>query len=103
MIWEIAQLDNLDKHNLLIPTYSISQVRDIAVIDTNGCSYHGIVAHLEHGEQQNVQTFDSPITIVSKGEGYGVLLFSEPILTGESIIGALTHCVHHAFKKLISA
>ncbi len=99
-LWEITQLDNLDKHNLLIPTLSFSRIDDIEATAEGGNVMKGLQIRMRRGMSMSPIALGVPITVTSQGKAFGTLLFGNDVLPDIMIVPTLTNCVHRCFEAL---
>lgn len=96
MVWEIRKADNLDKHNLIIPTISIVEIVDIAISDKNDNRVSGMTIRTGPGQEIGLAQMAS----AAKVDNYGRPIFSitfpqrAEVFAGESVLPKLVQCIH---------
>ncbi|MFC7291986.1 hypothetical protein [Hirschia litorea] len=73
---ELSQCDNADKHRLLLPTFSITEVTNIQAVCSNQGQYKDITLSASNGNFVSGIATDANITITSEGVPTGELRFS---------------------------
>ena len=100
LIWEITQLDNLDKHNLLIPTVGVTQISDFKAKTAGGLEISNETIVFKLGQTVGHVALGAPLTITDKGKAIGTLLFGNSVLEGREILLTLKDCIHSAIKAV---
>jgi hypothetical protein len=90
-VWEIAKLDNIDKHKLLIPTVNISSLGKIDIEDERGNRFIDHHVLVEAGQTIHLaKGFGKMVKIHNKGDaGVNVLFGEDTPFPGESVFGAI--------------
>lgn len=95
-VWEVRKADNIDKHNLILPSITITQLRNISLIDkVHNNRIHAAVAQVTAGGRVNVaRVFGSQMEIQNKGEASASITFPDglEVFAGEPVFPTLTQC-----------
>jgi hypothetical protein len=89
-IWAVSKLDNIDKHNLLIPIVSVQQINGFSFKNGAGVSIVSATATILGGGRLNVASIPGPLDITNKGQAAAQILFGngQP-LEGRPVIDSL--------------
>jgi hypothetical protein len=103
-LWHIGHFDNIDKHNLILPTIVVSGVEG-ACFETDGCVNFGVSLFVEGtGECRGVgHESKTPFVITDPGRVRGALTFPAPGrlrgLNVVAVLAQLTELTHRAINK----
>ena len=103
--WEIRQAANLDKHNMIIPTFKVSSIRDVVLAGSkDGPSFSGMTVSV-HGDGtfNMIENWGSPITLEQYGKPTFSVTFPESmdVFAGKPVLQTLIQCVQ-ATSRLIT-
>jgi hypothetical protein len=91
-LWEIGQLDNIDKHRLLIPTRNVTSLLNVDIEDEYGNRFRDRHITLDHGRLVGLASGLGCIKIHNKAETAVNILFGDDTpFPGQSIFGTLTY------------
>lgn len=105
-LWEIRQADNLDKHNLIIPSTCVTEVRGVSLIDRK---YNNIIQNTNlrvgSGNTLNVfgyQQVDSYLEFTDKGKAMASLCFPSDaeIFSNQDIFLTLAKCSQNVWEAV---
>jgi hypothetical protein len=91
-LWEIGQLDNIDKHKLLIPTVNFSSLGRFDVEDEHGNRFVDNLITVPQGRITSIITGMGKMKINHKGDsGVNIVFGEDTPFPGESVLGALAN------------
>jgi hypothetical protein len=100
-IWAASRLDNVDKHNLLIPNLVVKKLAGVRLETPNLRMGAGNDFFLEEGGVVNFASIpDGPITIIDPGTPAAALLFAADPLVGHPIVSSLEEMMKQASEAI---
>lgn len=103
LIWELTQLDNFDKHKLLVPTLSIHRISGICAEDENNNRLIDGTATVSAGGHINLIGTESRMKITSHGKPAAAILFPKGALfENQPVVPTLMQLLHFAAKAIES-
>jgi hypothetical protein len=95
-LWEIRKADNIDKHNLVLPTLALGTLNGISLVDEMKRVSVGLTAHVPAGQTSKTITFPAANNIEVKKKGDPTLCVTFPddaeVFAGDPILPTLTQC-----------
>lgn len=101
-LWEITQLDNSDKHALLVPVLSIQALHGISLVsEKTGAFVKDCTVVTEGGKFFAPFALPPPIKITNQGKASATILFAEgSVFQGQPVIQTLIDCLQCSSKAL---
>ncbi|WP_404333554.1 hypothetical protein AB2M62_10565 [Sphingomonas sp. MMS12-HWE2-04] len=96
--WEVRKADNIDKHNIVMPTITITHISDVKMVDNRGgSSFHfGSVTVGDSGEMHliDVGRGSGEVNVLDYGRATFEVRFPVglEVFGGEPVFPTLTHC-----------
>ena len=95
-LWEIRKADNVDKHNLILPTLALGTLNGISLVDEVNRVSVGVTAHVPAGQACKTISFPAAnnIEIKKKGDPTLCVTFADDaeVFGGDTILPTLTQC-----------
>jgi hypothetical protein len=98
LLWEIRKADNIDKHNLIVPSVTITELRNVALLDEEyenvfrNCSFS-----VDAGGRVNFLSYDNGggLKVTDKGQASASITFAQgmEVFAGEPVFPTLLQCV----------
>ncbi|MER9242872.1 hypothetical protein [Mesorhizobium sp. M0633] len=96
-LWEIRKADNIDKHNLIIPTVAVTQLHGVYLADEHGNAWQGCSFKLGPGGTLNAIQYGitGDIEIRDKGQPTASITFPQgaEVFAGDPVFPTLMQCV----------
>ena len=98
MVWEIRRADNLDKHNLIVPTVTVAQLRGMSFRDVkNNNVFSDITAKVTAGDTLSLISYqnDARLEITNQGQAACGITFpqSAEVFAGQPVFPTLLQCI----------
>ncbi|WP_127596700.1 hypothetical protein [Nitratireductor alexandrii] len=99
LLWEVRKVDNIDKHNLIVPSVTISELRGVSLLDkTYNNSFGSVNAKVGAGGRVNLVMYNNPggkLKVTNKGQASASITFAQSmeVFPGESVFPTLLQCI----------
>lgn len=95
-LWEIRKADNIDKHNLILPTLALGTLNGIYLVDEVNHIHFAVTAHVPAGHTGTIGVLPGVNNIEIKKQGDPTLCITFPddaeVFAGDPILPTLTQC-----------
>jgi len=99
LLWEIRKADNIDKHNLIVPAVTVTELRGICLLDEKyNNRVTDMTAIVGPGGRVGLLGYSNPgghMKITNKGQPTARITFSESmeVFAGEPVFPTLLQCI----------
>jgi hypothetical protein len=104
-VWEIRKADNLDKHNLIIPSVTVTELRHASLVDeVRRNSFKGMTLGVEAGGVLSAISYggNSQLKVTNKGQPTARIIFpdSAEVFPSEPVFPTLRRCSQFSAKVI---
>ena len=105
-LWEIRKADNIDKHNLIIPSITVTEIRGVGLVDkVNNNVFQDMTLSVGAGGVVNAigyQNAGSYLEFTNKGQASLSIRFADDmeVFAGKPVFPTLLECVQLTSKAI---
>lgn len=104
--WEVRKADNIDKHNLIVPSVTITQLRGINLFDeAHNNRFQNMTVVVGAGGRLNLIGYGIPgahLKVANKGQATAGIIFVQDmeVFAGKPVLPTLLQCIQLAAEAI---